>query len=760
MDLANALNPDQHEAAVHGTGPQLVLAGAGSGKTRVITHRIAWLVRERGVDPRSITAVTFTNKAAAEMRERVEQLLQRHPLPCFVGTFHRLALVMLRRWGPKVDLTHDFAIVDTADQKALIKRALREEGLDESSFPVNSVLGAIGRAKHKLIGSAAYAKQVDDFFHTRVAKVYKRYQKLLRDAGGVDFDDMIHLSVKLLEDEQVRRRMRERAEWLLVDEFQDTNHAQLRFVQALAGPGGNLTAVGDEDQGIYRWRGAELDNILDFERSFPDPAIRKLEQNYRSTQNILDAAGAVVAHNTGRRGKTLWTDRGAGTKIVLYRGKDEVDEARWVVNAIQSTDVPLGDSAILVRTNAATRAFEEELLGRRIQYNVVGGLRFYERAEIKDLIAYLRVLRNPRDFLSFSRVLNQPPRGIGKTTRELLEARAERTSTTPWDILLAGDLDGISKRGATALLAFRDLLKGMIDEAEHLPLPALLRHILDTTGYAKLYDKDDPDSQTRRENIDELLNAAQSFAEQRGYGSGAAVGSLEALAEGDDSLTAFLDHVSLVSDTDDFDPGGSVSLMTLHSAKGLEFGAVAIGGLEDGILPHFNAKQHSADIEEERRLLYVGMTRAETRLFLSCARRRRVAGRWQDQLPSPFLSEIPPRFLQIEEAASFSTPPGVPVRQAQDVYSFFKRPVPAGASSSGRGGSSPSPPRGERRVVYDTPNAGAGALRKGRRVRHASLGTGKIIDIEGSGDTMRLICIFEGKGRRKLVAKYANLELL
>ncbi len=748
LDFERELNADQLPAVTHGEGPQLVLAGAGSGKTRVITYRIAWLVTERGVAPDEITAVTFTNKAASEMKERVERLLGVYPLRSFVGTFHRFALRLLRMYGKRVGLAPGFVIFDSSDQLALVKKAMKAEDLSPDAFRPQAVLAAISSAKNRLLEPAAYERRSEDFFQRRVAPAYRRYQALLRDAGAIDFDDMLALSVKLLRvHPEVRQRVRRRARHLLVDEFQDTNHAQLALIHELAGEAGNLTAVGDEDQGIYRWRGAELDNILGFEKRFPGAAIRKLERNYRSTQNILDAAGAVVAHNENRRGKHLWTDIGEGETLRLYRGQDELDEARWVVHTLKALEssFSLADMAILVRTNAQTRSLEDALLHQQVPYALVGGVRFYERAEIKDLIAYLRLVRNPHDAYSLSRVINQPPRGIGKSTREQLLARAEKVDKTVWQVLEDEDFGRIPERGARALRRFRDLLRPLVDEAETLLLSTLLEHILETTGYADLYDKPDDESRGRFENIQELVSAVREFTEGQAYGS-----------EEDDLLTAFLDHVSLVSDTDALGGKKGLSLMTLHSAKGLEFAAVVIAGLEEKLLPHFNSQNHPDDLEEERRLLYVGMTRAEKRLFLTTCRRRRIAGTYQNQEESRFLTEIPDRFLDVESSPNlFVERPRSAYRrdQASNVYSFFGRSEPTAAPEEGFGRSVVAEP------VEEISSQGA-RIRRGSRVRHSKLGQGRILGIEGSGEDMRLIVYFDGRGRKKLIAKYANLEVI
>ncbi|MFP3938934.1 MAG: ATP-dependent helicase [Acidobacteriota bacterium] len=739
-DPTAVLNEEQLAPVTHGEGPQLVLAGAGSGKTRVITYRIAWLVREAGVSPERIAAVTFTNKAAAEMRERVEDLLGLYPLPTFVGTFHRFSLGLLRRYGERVGLERDFAVLDSKDQLDLVKEALRREELSEKAFTPRAVLSAISSAKNRLLSPDEYRDRAEGFFEERVARLYRRYQGLLHSVSGVDFDDMIALAVRLLtREEEVGERVRGRLEHLLVDEYQDTNHAQLGLIRALVGETGNLTAVGDEDQSIYRWRGAEIENILSFERSFPGAAIRKLERNYRSTQTILDASGALVARNARRRGKRLWTDAGGGEAIELYRAEDELDEARWIVNTLQSLRgrYELSDMAILVRTNAQTRSLEEELLRQEVPYVLVGGTRFYDRAEIKDLVAYLRVIRNPRDAFSFARILNQPPRGIGKTTEEMLRQEAAELGVTPWDVIAQDELGNLPSRSARAVRKFGRIVRDLQEAARELTLPELLERLLEATGYAAMYEeKGDPESQGRLENIRELLSAAQELVE-----GSAAVPPEGAAAE--DSLTAFLDHVSLVADIDSWQGGRGVSVMTLHSAKGLEFPAVVIAGLEEGLLPHFNAQGTPDDVEEERRLLYVGMTRAEERLVLTTCRRRRIAGRYQDQLASPFLAELPDHLLQVSESPSLfqRSGPG-PDARSGGVYSFF-------GGGGGAAGAAPEAPGGSSR-----------GIRKGSRVEHPILGPGRVLATEGSGDQEKITVFFEKAGRKKLVAKYANLELV
>ena len=741
LDLEAVLNPEQVAAVTHRDGHQLVLAGAGSGRTRVITYRIAWLVQETGAAPERIAAVTFTNKAAAEMRERVEDLLGVFPLPTFVGTFHRFALLLLRRYGERLGLKRDFAILDTTDQLGLVKSAIEAEGLSDKSYTPRSMLSAISGAKNRLLTPDSFEAGAHGFFERKVAAVFRRYQGLLHGVSGVDFDDMIALAVRLLtREEEVGERVRGRLDHLLVDEYQDTNHAQLELIRGLVGDSGRLTAVGDEDQSIYRWRGAEIDNILTFEKSFPGATVRKLERNYRSTQTILDAAGALVARNERRRGKHLWTDAGAGEPIEVYKADDEVDEARWIVNALQGLRGRrrLSEMAILVRTNAQTRALEDELSRQEVPYVLVGGTRFYDRAEIKDLIAYLKVIRNPRDAFSFARILNQPPRGIGKATEEMLRQEAAERGLTPWDLIAQDELGNLPARSAGALRGFGDLVKELRQASEELPLPALLDLLLERTGYLALYqDKRDAESEARLENVRELLSAAQEFTE--------VVAARPGDFETDDLLTAFLDHVSLVADIDAWQGGQGVSVMTLHSAKGLEFHVVVTAGLEQGLLPHYNSQGTPDDVEEERRLLYVGMTRAKEKLVLTCCRRRRIAGRYQDQMESPFLRELPETLTTVTQSPSlFHREPLVPAGRDRltGVYSFF-----------GRDQSTPT-------YGAPTPGAAERGIRKGSRVEHPVLGAGVVLATEGSGDQEKITVFFQKAGKKKLVAKYANLELV
>lgn len=822
MNLQRDLNSDQLAAVKHGDGPQLVIAGAGSGKTRVITYRIAHLVKQCGVEPYRIAAVTFTNKAAAEMKERVEQLLgvaEGSRLEVFVGTFHRFALRLLRRYGDRVGLSPGFAILDSSDQVTLMKQALLDEGVDLAGMAPRAALSAVSSAKNKLQTVAEFEAQASGYYESQIAKAYRGYQRLLTESGAVDFDDMIAKAVLLLEREtELGDRMRQRLRHLLVDEFQDTNYAQLRLIEAINGRGGNLTAVGDEDQSIYLWRGAKIENILGFEDFFQGAVVRKLERNYRSTQTILDASGGVIACNKMRRGKRLWTDSGDGERLVIHTARDEGEEARWAVRMMNqlSTSYRYSDMAVLVRTNAQTRVLEDELLRRKIPYSLIAGVRFYERAEVKDLVAYLRVLRHPEDNLSLRRILNVPTRGIGKTTQRALFAEAENSGHSLWGVLEREQFGGVSRRAAAALVRFRELIKDLRLLAREVDLYDLLDTLLERSGFLAAYQrKQDEESIARLENVQEFLSAAREFAEDyEGLGmpllepespsaesaaeassdgdprlgesqdslfSGSTLeqeGPPEAPSAGDDVLTAFLDYVSLVSDTDGLQSEIGVSLMTLHSAKGLEFPVVFLTGLEDGLLPHFNSETPE-QMEEERRLLYVGMTRARERLLIGHCLRRRVAGRYQDQLISPFIEEIPSELVELSRGADVTPSRSYIRRQSPAteaaVLSFFQgtsaedqdqsRATVMAPPSSGAQGSA-KPLRGSR----TKPRSAASALPKGidsrvelRRgvgVMHPTLGPGVILAVEGEGDNAKLTVFFDKAGKRRLIAKFAALEPL
>jgi DNA helicase-2/ATP-dependent DNA helicase PcrA len=706
------LNPEQKAAVLHEKGPLLVLAGAGSGKTRVITHRLARLV-ERGVDPRSIVSVTFTNKAADEMRERARRILGGRPLLSFVGTFHSFALRFLRRHAALAGLPPRFSIADSADQLALVKEAMEEIGVSEQVLPAGAVRARISSAKSSLITAQAYADSQTDYAGERVGRVFLLYEKKLAAAGALDFDDLIFRAVRLLRERaEVAQAEAARVRHLLIDEYQDTNTSQDALVKLLGRGADSLCAVGDEDQAIYRWRGAEVEHILRFDEDFPGARIIPLERNYRSTSGILDAASGLVANNRRRRPKRLLADRGAGARVRLWRFDEDRTEAETVARAIEDRRDGAGDVAVLYRTNAQSRPFEEELVRRRIPYVVVGGMKFYERAEVKDALAYLRLAARPEDDLAFRRVVNVPARGIGSATLDRI-AKAARESGKSWWEASANPPAELTDRARTALSRFRAIVSELAERAKTEPPSALLEHLLEATGYAALYDRtEDSEDVARRENLAELVSSAREFERRSGE---------------DATLAEYLDSVSLATDAEAASGGRGVTLSTLHAAKGLEFPTVFVVGLEEGYLPHGQSAEDEDELEEERRLLYVGMTRAKDELTLTLARRRLVFGRVQPRMESRFVAEIPAESVEERTFGTGRTAAFAPSFAAEDESQEVELPD-------------------------------VGVLRRGRRVRHPRYGYGVILAQEGSGDETRLTVYFDRAGKKKFVARYADMS--
>jgi len=738
IDLSG-LNPQQREAVTHGEGPLLVLAGAGSGKTRVITYRIAWLIGERGVHPAQILAVTFTNKAAKEMLSRVERLVPNIGARPWIGTFHSTSLRMLRRYADRLGFTKSFAIYDTADQLTLIRRCMRELQMSDEAFPPRAILNRISNAKNDLIGPAEYEKENIDFFGARVAEVYRLYQRRLKEFDAMDFDDLIGNYVLLLQqNEDVRSELNVRFQHLLIDEYQDTNHAQYALIKLLAGPKGNVLAVGDEDQSIYRFRGADINNILNFERDFPGAAVIKLEQNYRSTGNILDAATGVVANNIARKGKRLFTDSGSGDLVRIVTCSTDREEAQFVLERILALQpkYKLSDLAVLFRTNAQSRPFEEELLRANLPYSVVGGVKFYERAEIKDLLSYVRLAVRPHDTPSVERVINVPSRGIGDTTLKALDEEAKRANASLWSII-EGALDFLPQRASRAVREFREIVHDLQRAATN-PLPALLDYLLLRTGYRRmLQESRDVQDESRLQNIDELLNSAREFMEQNPTAS----------------LGDYLDSLTLMTDLDRYESEKGVTLMPIHASKGLEFKVVFLAGMEEGILPHSQSLEENDDIEEERRLCYVGMTRAREQLYCLYALERRVHGQMRDQSPSPFVREIPEQVREEVRLGRFRQPRApLPASRGEgrvrgdavrSISSFFQNAAVQFDPSAIRAARS-EPQRGSE-------------LKRGVRVRHEQFGDGTILTMEGSGPDAKLTVYFDRAGSKKFIAKYAKL---
>ena len=764
LDLSG-LNPQQRAAVTHGEGPLLVLAGAGSGKTRVITYRIAHLIGELRVPPQQILAVTFTNKAAAEMLHRVDQLVPAGGYRPWVGTFHSTSLRMLRRYADRLGFTKSFAVYDTADQLTLIRRCMRELNVNDDAFPPRSVLTRISHAKNELINPVQYEKSNHDFFGARVAEIYRLYQKRLREFDAMDFDDLIGNYVLLLEQhEDVRNELHERFRHLLIDEYQDTNKAQYVLIKLLAGKAGNIVAVGDEDQSIYRFRGADINNILNFEQDFPGAKIIKLEQNYRSTGNILDAATGVVSNNVARKGKTLFTQGGKGDPVRIVTCSNDREEAQFVLEKISSLRgrYKLTEFAILFRTNAQSRPFEEELLRANLPYSVVGGVKFYERAEIKDILSFVRLTLRPHDTPSIERVINVPSRGIGDTTVQALSEQAAAQNVSLWTVI-EGDLAFLPARAAKAVREFREIVHDL-QRAATQPIPELVDYILLRTGYRRmLQESRDLQDESRLENLEELMNSAREYVEQNPQAV----------------LADWLDSLTLMSDLDKYESQKGVTLMTLHAAKGLEFKVVFLVGMEEGILPHAQSLDRNDDLEEERRLCYVGMTRAREILFCMHAYERRVHGRFREQSPSPFLAEIPEdakELVRLGRAYSSSqTWREAPVQQRRPAYNTppqqpMRRPAsppPAAPKNTNVSGVMSFFGNQSAPVQFD-PNAiraakqaeapGAAAeLTRGQRVRHEMFGVGTILTMEGSGPDAKLSVYFERHGTKKFIAKFAKL---
>jgi len=717
------LNPPQQEAVLHGDGPLLILAGAGSGKTRVITRRIAHLIGRRGVQPWQILAVTFTNKAADEMRRRVELLLGARGLNVALGTFHATCVKILRKWHGELGLRSSFVIYDEADQLSLIKDCLKALDLSERVLNPRGVAARISRAKNELLTPGEYATVANDFTEERTAKIYSLYQDRLRASHAVDFDDLLMLAVLLFREKpHVLQYYQNLWRYVLVDEYQDTNHAQYQIVNFLSQRHGNLCVVGDDDQSIYRWRGADLNNILDFERDHPGCAVIKLEQNYRSTQNILDAAGGVVTHNIGRKGKTLWTENPAGESVVFFQARDEQAEADFVVRTVRLLSAEggysLDDFAVFYRTNAQSRVLEDALRREVTPYVIVGGLRFYERKEIKDLLSYLRLVANPDDTQSFKRIVNVPPRGIGQATADKLEGLAMAERLSLWEACkLAGERRLLGPKVQKALAELVAVIERARAKLEVATVPELILELLETTGYlADLKNEGTIEAESRIENLQELVSAAREFMER----------------SEDKSLQAFLDSVALIADIDELAGGtGAVTLMTLHSAKGLEFPVVFITGMEEGIFPHARALTDDDELEEERRLCYVGMTRPKERLFLSAALSRRLYNNDAFNLPSRFLDEVPSHLVERVDGLGGRREPRAESRE---------------------------PRRGDVETRYEVEEAFVDHLQVGMRVRHPDWGIGTIKERIGEGEDLKVVVTFAGVGRKKLAAKFVHLE--
>ena len=740
------LNDAQREAVAHVSGPMLVLAGAGSGKTRVLTVRLASLVEQHGVDPRHVLAVTFTNKAAGEMKGRVAQLLGREPDGLWIGTFHAVCARILRREAPHLGFSRTFTIYDEDDVEGLVRRLVDDLGLPAKLYGARGVRHEISRAKNAMQTAEAYAAEARDPYHANVARVYAALGAALRRANAMDFDDLLLHPLELFEAQPgVLARYRERFRFLLVDEYQDTNRAQYLFLRALAGGDGNLFVVGDDDQSIYGWRGADLRNILEFQRDFPGAKLVRLEQNYRSTRGILDAANSVIAPNTGRLGKTLFTVRVGGEPLTVVRAADERDEAEWLVREFlgraRREEHAFEEMAVLVRTNAQTRAFEEELRRGGVPYRVVGAVSFYERREVKDLLAHLRLVVNPDDDAAFRRAIAAPRRGVGEQSLEVLARWAAQWG---WSLArtshAAGRLPELRPRAREALEQFAASLDAARAELKDLQPAEALRGILARTGFERSLLEEDETGPERVENVSELVNAAAAWSEEWGAVLPDASQPPDGREDEGTPIERFLQQTALTAGTEIERGENGVTLMTLHAAKGLEFPVVAIAGLEEGLFPLSRADTPEA-LEEERRLCYVGITRAKDKVFLSYATARRRGGELRPAIPSRFLEDVPPALAE----ERVTRPSWSIAREPR------RRPIPGTRSLE---------------LVIDEMAEAAGItdvtplFRAGERVRHRRFGTGTIRRVEGRGRELKVAVEFDdgAVGLKQLLAAYAGLE--
>lgn len=726
QSLLDGLNREQQQAVQHTEGPLLILAGAGSGKTKVLTVRIAYLLAQ-GVNPYEILAITFTNKAAKEMKSRVEGLVGDVANRIWLSTFHSFCAKFLRfELDNFLGYNSNFTIYDTSDSQVVIKAALKALNLDDKYYPVGAMISAISDAKNKLMFASDYRKQSRDFYQQKVADVYEYYERELRKNNALDFDDLLLIAVKLLQSNAaVLEKYSKRFKYVMIDEYQDTNHAQYLLAYLLSSHWKNIAVVGDADQSIYAWRGADIQNILDFEKDYPNCTSIKLEQNYRSTKIILDAANAVIDNNEGRPEKNLWTDKVEGAKIQHFTAQSEHEEAAFIGDTIVKKHdihgVPYGDMAILYRTNAQSRVLEEALIKRALPYTMVGGTKFYDRKEIKDMLAYLRVLYNPFDDLSLLRIINVPKRSIGATTVSKLQDYARENGTSLFMTLTQLHLvDTIKGKTKEKLEEFGILIFTLVAEMDDKSVLDILEAILDRTGYlAQLEESTDPQDQARAENIGELLSVAKDFQDTNPTGT----------------VEDFLEQVALVNDVDSFEQEESkVTLMTLHAAKGLEFPIVFLGGLEEGLFPHSRTLMNPEEIEEERRLAYVGITRAEKELYISNATTRTVFGRTSSYLPSRFIDEIPAELVDS-------------LRAKRRIPDDIKPTVPRHMSVASRPVTKPII-RNE--VIAD--------WKVGDTAIHSKWGNGKVVNVFGEGAGMKLTIEFPTQGVRVVMAKFAPVK--
>ncbi|RIU91331.1 DNA helicase PcrA [Oceanobacillus picturae] len=730
-DLLKGLNKEQQEAVKHTEGPLLIMAGAGSGKTRVLTHRIAYLLGEKEVAARNVLAITFTNKAAREMKDRVRKLVGPESEYMWVSTFHSMCVRILRRDIDRIGYNRNFSILDSGDQLSVIKQILKNLNIDPKKFDPRAMLGQISAAKNELITAAEYNKNVGNFFDRQVGQIYESYEKILKKNQSLDFDDLIMQTIHLFKRvPEVLEYYQRRFQYIHVDEYQDTNHAQYFLVKQLASRFQNLCVVGDSDQSIYRWRGADISNILSFEKDYPTSRTVFLEQNYRSTKSILSAANKVIENNSGRKPKNLWTENPDGKNIHYFQGATEQEEALFITDKIQELTrregFSPGDVAILYRTNAQSRAVEDTLMKSNISYQMVGGTKFYERKEIKDMVAYLRLITNPDDDLSFERVVNVPKRGIGKTSIDRLREHAATHDISFNEAVKEVDFTGVSKKAANALAQFGQLIQSLSQQQEFLTATDMVEAVLERTGYEEMLKNERTiESQSRLENLEEFMTVTKDF---------------EATAE-DKTLVAFLTDLALIADIDrvdeeDPDNEEKITLMTLHAAKGLEFPVVFLIGMEENVFPHSRSMFDNDEMEEERRLAYVGITRAEQQLYLTHAKMRTLYGRTNMNPISRFIGEIPEELIEgIEQAKSSMF--GSPLGQPKDKPTPLKR-------------------KAER--MQKTTGAESETWGPGDKANHKKWGTGTVVKVQGEGEAMELDIAFPAPtGIKRVLAKFAPI---
>ena len=767
QNLLEELNNKQKEAVENTEGPVLVIAGAGSGKTKVLTHKIAFLIQEKQVKPWNILAITFTNKAANEMKQRVENLLSDSSNDIWMGTFHSICVRILRRYIDRIGFDSSFIIFDTSDQRTLVKDCLKELKVDDKLFTDRAVLSEISNAKNEMLEPKAYSvKYANDFRKETIGKVYELYQKRLRENNAIDFDDIINYTIKILtENQDVLEYYTEKFKYVLVDEYQDTNKAQFMLISILASKYGNITVVGDNDQGIYSFRGADISNILNFERDFPGTKIIKLEQNYRCTGNILKAANAVIKHNETKYDKKLWTENNEGNIPCIYSGDDEYDEASYIINQIRFLKTEeyfkFSDFAVLYRMNSQSRAIEDILRREDIPYKIIGGLKFYERKEIKDIIAYLRLIFNPSDNMSLKRIINEPKRGIGKTSLDNIAKISEETGNSMYDIIKNAEKYGLNRVYLNSR-EFIEAIEELRSKKDNMLISDLIKETLKKTGYTKALELENTvEAETRIQNLDEFLTVAIEFEEE----------------SADNTLAEFLEGITLSSDVDNLeDEEESVTLMTLHSAKGLEFPVVFLVGMEEGIFPGYKSIGEPKELEEERRLFYVGITRAKQYLYLTCAKRRTIFGSTSYNSISRFVKEIPSELLDGYEEivnskneekfndSSYKWEYGKASGSKVKTYKIDNNAseIKNVASNTNNNTNNFAFRTAESflKSFESKKNVNIQEYEAGQRVYHKKFGEGTINKVEQEGDDLKVDICFDKVGNKRLMAKFAGLQII